>query len=343
MAWADTAKGACILLVVAWHVIVKDYLLVSWHIGLPLPGVWGTFGEQLLPLRMPLFFTISGIFASSALARPWRVVARGRIATFLYLYAVWLLVHTAVLALVPDFPTARAHSPLELVEQLTITPSNLWYLYALAIYFAFAKAVRRLPPLVVLVPAAVLSAVAAAGLVPTPGDRGGFYQNLVFFLAGLYFRPRLESLAATATPRRLWLTGLAYVGALAVMAALGASEWFGVWLVVSAVAVVFGVTAAACVARSALGTRLARLGRITLPIYVIHMPVLALLHLLLVGLVSSLGGGAQLVVALFYPAVLTAVVVVLSLAIHRGLTAVRARWLFALPSLPLRLRLGAAP
>ena len=55
LAWADAAKGVCILLVVSWHVVVKDYLLISWHIGLPLPGAWGTLGEQFLPLRMPLF------------------------------------------------------------------------------------------------------------------------------------------------------------------------------------------------------------------------------------------------------------------------------------------------
>ncbi|MEV4537818.1 acyltransferase [Asanoa sp. NPDC049518] len=339
LAWADAAKGVCIILVVLWHVVVKDYLLVDWHIGLPVPGVWGTLGEQLLPLRMPLFFTISGFFATGALVRPWRVVARGRIATFLYLYAVWLLVHTAVLALVPvSFPTERARSPLGLLTQLTITPSNLWYLYALALYFAFAKAVRRLPVAAVLVPAAVLSA--AVSFLPTPGDRGGVYQNLVFFLAGLHFRPFVSRLAASATRRRLVLTGLAYAVALAVMAALGAQEWFGVWLVVSAVAVAFGVTAAArlVAARPTLGARLGRLGRITLPIYVIHMPVLAVLHGLLVGPLSSLGDGAQFLVAVGYPVVATLVVIVLSLGIHRGLTLVGARWMFALPS----RRLGAS-
>jgi len=106
---------------------------------------------------MPLFFAISGVFATNAVQRPWRRVARGRIAKFLYLYAVWLLIHTAVLAAAPDFPTDRATSVWGLLEQLTITPSNLWYLYALALYFAFAKAVRRLPRLVVVMPAAATS------------------------------------------------------------------------------------------------------------------------------------------------------------------------------------------
>src|SRR5690242_9828896 len=52
--WADAAKGACILLVVLWHVITKDYLQIDWHAGTSLPGMWGTLGDQLLTLRMPL-------------------------------------------------------------------------------------------------------------------------------------------------------------------------------------------------------------------------------------------------------------------------------------------------
>ncbi|MCO1594639.1 acyltransferase [Micromonospora sp. RHAY321] len=329
--WADAAKGVCIILVVLWHVVVKDYLQIDWHIGVPVPGLWGTVGEQFLPLRMPLFFTISGVFAANAVQRPWRVVARSRIAGFLYLYAVWLLIHTAVLAAAPDFPTDRATSALGLLEQLTITPSNLWYLYALALYFTVAKVLRRAPRVLVLVPAAALSAVAAAGLLDTPGNRAGLYQNLIFFLAGLYLRPQIEWWAATATRRRLVLTSGAYVLALAAMAALGAQRWFGVWPAVSVVAVAFGVTAAAQLGRwPAASGRLATLGRITLPIYVIHMPVLALLHRLL-GPVCGLDQVGRGLLVLGYPVLLTGLVIGVSLAIHRGLLAAHARWLFALP------------
>ncbi|MFY1615843.1 acyltransferase family protein [Micromonospora sp. WMMD736] len=330
--WADAAKGVCIVLVVGWHVVVKDYLRIDWHVGVPVPGLWGTLGEQLLPLRMPLFFTISGLFAANAVQRPWRAVARSRIAGFLYLYALWLLIHTAVLAVTPEFPTDRATSALGLLAQLTVTPSNLWYLYALVLYFVLAKATRRLPRLLVVVPAAVLSAVAAAGLLATPGNRGGLYQNLLFFLAGLYLRPHIQRWAATATRRRLALTGGAYALALAGMAAAGAQRWFGVWPAVSVVAVAFGVTAAAQLAQwPALGDRLAALGRVTLPIYVIHMPLLALLHHLLAAPVSELDAGAQGLIVLGYPILLTALVGGLSLAVHRALLAARARWLFAFP------------
>ncbi|MFD0592404.1 acyltransferase family protein [Catellatospora coxensis] len=129
--WADTAKGACIVLVVLWHVVMKDYLQVDWHIGIPLPGAWGTLGEQLLPLRMPLFFTISGVFATTALARPWRQTARSRIAKFLYLYTAWLLIHTAILSATPasppPAPTPPSHcwhsSPSHRRTSGTCTPS----------------------------------------------------------------------------------------------------------------------------------------------------------------------------------------------------------------------------
>ncbi|MGC4745871.1 acyltransferase family protein [Micromonospora sp. DT201] len=330
--WADVAKGSCLILVVLWHVVVKHYLQIDWRVGLPVPGAWGLLGEQLLPLRMPLFFTISGVFAANAIHRQWRVVYRSRVSRMFYLYGTWLLIHTAVLALVPGFPTDRATDIGGLLAQLTITPSNLWYLYALALYFVLAKVLRRVHPAVLIAAAGVLSAIAAAGLLDTPGNRGGVYQNLVFFLAGLHLRPYVQRWAATATRRRLVWTFVLYAVALAAVAA-GAGQWLGVGLLVSLAAVAFGVTAAARVADLPLvGGTLAALGRRTLPVYVIHMPVLALLHRLLAGPVAGLDGHGRALLVAVYPALLTAVVLALSLALHRGLLAARASWLFELPA-----------
>jgi hypothetical protein len=70
---------------------------------------------------MPLFFTISGIFAARAVACHWRVLAKTRIAKLLYLYALWLLIHTLILTFTPGFPTDRARTFGQLLEQLTIT------------------------------------------------------------------------------------------------------------------------------------------------------------------------------------------------------------------------------
>ncbi|MFG2075250.1 acyltransferase family protein [Nonomuraea maritima] len=331
--WADTAKGACILLVVLWHVVMKDYLQIDWHLSIPVTGAWGTVTEQLLPLRMPLFFTISGMFAVGAVSRPWPVLARTKVAGFYGLYALWLLIHTALLAFAPGFDTARAADLTGLLEQLTITPSNLWYLYALALYFAVAKAVRRLPAPVVLGAAFVLSAAASAGLLDQPGDRGGVYKNLVFFLAGMYLRPAVERLAATATWRRLGVSGVLFAVALVAMRVTGADTWFGVWPAACVVAAVLGVTAASLVSRwDALGDRLAALGRTTLPVYVIHMPVLALLHRALVPPLSAdMNGTVRLLLSVVEPVLVTAAVTAVCLLLHRALLKAHAGWLFQLP------------
>ncbi|GIH90721.1 acyltransferase family protein [Planobispora siamensis] len=341
--WADTAKGVCILLVVLWHVVAKQYLQLDWRLALPVPGAWGALGELLLPLRMPLFFAISGMFALGAVNRPWRVVARSRVARFLYLYVLWLLVHTALLSTTPDFPTDRATSATGLLEQLTVTPSNLWYLYALALYFVIAKLTRRFPRILVLGPALALSVLASADLVAAPGNRAGLYQNLVFFLVGLYFRPAVERLAAAADWRLLVLTGGVYGSALLAMTVTRSQDVPGVWPLVSATATVFGVTAAAVLSRwNALARLLTGIGRQTLPIYVVHMPVLALLGLALAGPLSRLEGPWPTVVAVVQPLVLTGAVTWICLLLHRVLGAAGAgRVLFDMPG--RRTERGPAP
>ncbi|WP_301548035.1 acyltransferase [Micromonospora sp. C95] len=332
LAWADVAKGGCILLVLLWHVIVKDYLQIDWRLDVPVAGAWGTLGELLLPMRMPLFFTISGMFAAAAVQRPWRSVARPRVARFLYLYGVWLMIHTAVLALAPDFPTDRASDLGGLLAQLTVTPSNLWYLYALALYFVLAKALRRVRPAVLLAAAGILSAVASAGLVDTPGNRAGLYQNLVFFLAGLHLRGYVLRWTDAVTGRRLVLAAGAYAVALAAVAATGTARLPGVAPLVSVLAVLLGIAVAVRLARRpAVGEPLAALGRQTLPIYVLHMPVLALLHRLIAEPIAALDDPARFALALGFPLSLTVAVLALSLGLHRLLLAIRATWLFDLP------------
>jgi uncharacterized membrane protein YcfT len=331
--WADVAKGVCILLVVLWHVIMKMYLAIDWHLPVPLPGLWGALGDMLLPLRMPVFFTISGMFAVSAVQRAWPAVARSRIARFYYLYLVWFVVHTTVLSMVPDFDTLAARNALDVLEQITITPTNLWYLVALALYFVVAKVTRRLPTWAVLVPALALSVIASADLLAAPGNRGQLYQNLFFFLAGLRFRPLIERWAAFVKVRHLVIGGAAYAVIIGAVQVVGAQDWYGVWPAVCILAVAVGIAAAVQLERSrAVGALLARLGRQTLPIYVMHMPLLALLTAVLVVPFSQAGTGTQLVLAVLLPIVLVALLVSVCLTLHSWLMAGGATWLFDLPA-----------
>ena len=90
LVWADAAKGLCILLVVLHHSTVK-------HLPAVLPADLSAVGEAWLaltaalkPIRMPLFFLLSGLFAAGALRRPWAQVLTARVLTPYWVYAVWL-------------------------------------------------------------------------------------------------------------------------------------------------------------------------------------------------------------------------------------------------------------
>jgi uncharacterized membrane protein YcfT len=340
--WADVAKGVCILLVVLWHVIMKLYLTIDWHLPVPLPGLWGAFGDMLLPLRMPVFFTISGMFAAAAVHRSWSTVARSRIARFYYLYLVWFTVHTLVLSMVPNFDTLAAHSALQVLEQLTITPTNLWYLVALALYFVVAKVTKGLPTWAILAPALALSVIASADLLAAPGNRGQLYQNLFFFLAGLRFRPLIERWAKASTLPIVLVGGALYLGIMVGVQVLNAQDVYGVWPAVCVVAVLVGVAGAVQLERwRAVGALLARLGRQTLPIYVMHMPLLALLTAVLVDPFSRMGTSPQLVIAVLLPIVLVTLLVSVCLTLETWLRNAGATWLFDLPTFSRAARPGS--
>lgn len=313
--WPDVAKGVCIILVVLWHVVTKHAIQVE-GAG-PITDAWATLNAQLLPLRMPLFFLISGMFAGSAVNAPAGTSWRRRAGRLAAVYVVWVVIQTFVLALTPDFDTARAENGWQLLAQLTISPTNLWYLLALAVYLLVARVVRHVPTAVVLPTAFAIAAVAAAGVIPDLGNLWQLVQNLFFFLAGLRLRSVIERFAAASGALRTFMLAGAYVAAVGAVGVLGMRQWPGVWPLLSIVAVAFGVAGCALIDRHAdvIARPLRWVGRRTLPIYVIHMIPLALID----GALRGAGWTATPAVEVVWPIVLTAVVITICLAVHAGL------------------------
>lgn len=298
--WPDVAKGICIILVVLWHVVTK--VAVEMPGAGPVTDVWVMLNAQLLPLRIPLFFLVSGVFAARAVldvgARSWRRRA-GRLAL---LYVVWVLIQTFVLALAPDFDTARANDGWELLAQLTLSPTNLWYLLALAVYLTIGRLTRGLPTAVVLSVAFVIAAVAGAGVIPDLGNLWQLVQNLFFFLLGLRGRPVVERFAQSVRVWRTLALAALYVAALALVAGLTLRLLPGVWPALALIAVACGVSLSVLLDRH----------RRTLPIYVLHMMPLALID---AGL-DAAGWRTTPVLEAIGPLVLTASVIAICLGVH---------------------------
>ncbi|WP_432572888.1 acyltransferase family protein [Kineococcus sp. SYSU DK005] len=322
----DVCRGLAIVLVVLHHSVLH---LDAAHL---LPAGWRAVNGELVLLRMPLFFLVSGLLAASAAQRSWGSLVRSRLVPLLWVFVLWSLVRFAVFsAVAPRFQPWESGSWVPLLLAPVRPTTGLWYLYALAAFTAAARALGRRAPLALL-PAAALSVAAAEELVRAP-----FYvwhqmgRCWVFFLLGWCLRARLLRVLGALRP--LPAAALSAAGAAVLTAhGRGLLEVPGALSAVSAAAVAAGLAFAVLLTSlpgaGALGAALGRLGRSTLPVY--------LAHELVVGVGTSaavaLGAGAGAQRPGWLPAAWVLVALALPLALHAAARRAGAGWLYEVPA-----------
>ena len=302
--WIDLVKAVSVLLVVFMH---ASNTLVDLAGPSGVTGVLQNVNHLLEPLRMPVFFLVSGMLASSAVHRPWSK-SGNRTLGMVYLYVVWMLLFFG-------FITLFGHAPSEPVRAIVFAKSGFWYLYAMALFFVIARVLRSQPAWVVLAVALLpnilrpLTDQVLGELVP-----GSLYtsmaMNLAFFLAGAYYKDVVGSLADKATT---WHAVV--LGSLSVVAGLlwlATPDMVGQSLLpLSLVWVPFGITVAVLITRDGAPAWSRYVGARTLSVYVMQWPVIFLLGTFLPGEVV-----AHPVAALLFPFVVTAAVAALALWMH---------------------------
>lgn len=324
--WLDAAKGACILLVVLHHVVTKQLAF-----ALPPELAWVEHGWAqvtlaLKPVRMPVFFAISGFFAAGAIHRPWRSVLR-RATTPYYLYLVWLVVYAVLYRFETVVEANRTNDLRDLAGEVLLAETSMWFLYALAVYFVLAKVLRRLPPSVVVAAAGVL-ALATGWSGIEEYNTVSVLAHFGFFAVGAYFPAAVRRAGALGGRTLLNLLAV-YVAAVVAVPATGL-PW-SVTLVTAGIAgVPLGLGAAPRIARVPwVGPALGWIGRRTLRVYVLHFAaVAAVVHL---PLALSGTGFDGAVLALLLPLAVSAGVVAACLVGHEVLVASGGRALFRMP------------
>jgi uncharacterized membrane protein YcfT len=200
IAWVDTAKGLCILLVVLMHSTlgVEKYSgMESWLHG---------FIEWARPFRMPDFFLISGLFLARRIDRPWRSYLDSKVVHFAYFYVLWMTIQFAVKG--GDVASTGLEGMAGAYLEGFVNPtSTLWFIYLLAVFFVTVKISRSVPWPLVFAAAAVLEML--------PIHTGNtvvdeFASRFVYFYAGFVFADRIFALAErlAALPPVLVGTGL---------------------------------------------------------------------------------------------------------------------------------------
>ncbi len=327
--WADTAKALAVVLVVVYHVSLTTLKNLA-------PGMaydeqpWGILSTWLLPVRMPLFFLISGVLATGAVARPWPRVLRSRVLDHFWTFALWSVAISALYAWAYA-PQAFGAFAFQALSWTFTFGGFYWYLPMLMLFFVTARLLRGVP--VLLVGGAAVLYFLAPDLPRTVGHPIAtdamlsiirYCQFLVWFAIGTFARPLVERWAR--------MPALVALGA-AVLYVPGAAITYGGGPDLTPILSFLGITAALGCSRGL--SRLSaprRLGRYlaerTLPIYLVHPLVLTLLLIVLPDM-APLGAAATTVIV---PA---AVVVLVALSC---LTYDRTRdglpWLYATPGAP---------
>lgn len=313
LAWPDVTRGLGVLSVVLFHCLI-------WNLdALDAPSIattiWDQIGSSLGRIRMPILFGLAGLLASAGLLRGWRYgSARLRLVSNGYLYLVWLALYAVYFFVLarPDFPHSIDTVP-QLLTELYYPTTTLWFLFALALYplLIVALAALRLPPWAVLAIGAGMWLLGSNLTAPLFG--GALLLNFVFFALGVHGAGWLRSFAQPGV-LRLLLPLAGFLAAVLLTHLLG--ENLGI--LASATAVPLAI---ACAARLSRVPSIARVGALigtrTLPIYLLHVPLLGLWSLVPTPWLA--GPLANPAIALVYPLLLTAALVAGCLAIAAGL------------------------
>lgn len=321
--WVDMARAGAVVAVVLFHACIGHYWAMD-HAKGDAIAWWDRVNQIVTAVRMPLLFTISGMLAAGKIRRGFR---RGKAieaaVTNYYLYVVWLLVFGAMLLLAGDRPVPFQVDALSTyLREFYLPNSPLWYVFALALYILGFTALRRVPGGI------VLGALLAIHLVATqlytlesPLWTRGLSFALYFGL-GVYGTRIMRAVAT-----RPILAAVAAAGAYLVYQQIGMSTLMSLQvptlgdaaltmaLYVCAGLAMVGITG--ILARVGPYAALGRaVGRRTLGIYVLHIPVIVVIDLTAWGPFGALRelAATSHMVDTIYPLLITACVVPICMA-----------------------------
>jgi uncharacterized membrane protein YcfT len=259
--WLDSLRGVAILLVVVLH--AGEALRVA--VG-PTPGL-DQFNLFLEPFRMPVLMFLSGFLLPQSLAKPGREYFAGKVSMVAWPYVLWSVILLAA---------SGGLGPGAIAQILYLSPTYLWYLWFILVFYAVAYPLRRVPP---LVPAGV--GLVLSFLLPDGGRPGTLAFLAAFFFFGAWCAR--HALFVERFIGRPWVLALAAASAVSVgvLNVAGREVLYRgefAWGVVGALGVV-------CWAFPRLGARRATaalefVGRYSLVFYVAHLgPIMLTLAL----------------------------------------------------------------
>lgn len=322
VAWIDAARALAVVLVVLYHLLIWTRADLA-PAGADLERTWAAWRGTMSMLRIPLLMVLSGYLAARALSRGWASVRLRFIANY-WIYVVWVTIFFAFYLVIyavvwkPGLPQAITSFPAyawNLISPNTI----LWYVLAVAIFPVVLWVLRRLgvPAPLIIGFAFALWAVGNYGDVPD--SLGKLLRTFVFFAIGALLPEMIERFA-----RLNWATALTLCATWVLVFPHVPTVFPGPIgaLLVSILGVAAILAAFPHLFRGGIHTRVAAfVGKRTLDIYVLHLPILSCLYLLM----RKVDGFPDVLASAWTDAVFVAAAVALTVALSLGIGALLRR------------------
>lgn len=265
--------------------VVFQHFITHLRAGLPngeLPTWFDLAWQPVTALRLPMLFFVSGIFLPRSLAKGESYFWKSKPLRMTYLFVVWWLIlfPTDLLnrTVVGDMSLLEAIKLGVYHEGLTMH-TVLWYLAALALYYTYWRITLRLPLLLNVLTAVFiyfLSGIRFDG--PLAFITRDLLKYLIFFMAGTW----LNTKAVNRIPRTTNLTvgiSLLLLGSAYYMLSrlMSAGAWRGfqwaVWLGIQILSILLFLILCHRIEVFRFAKVGHYLGARTLPIYVMHWPI----------------------------------------------------------------------
>ncbi len=304
ISWLDSARGLGIILVVIGHAL-------GGLIDSPLGDGQEMFRHAFFAIytfHMPLFFLLSGLLVTQRLERGAGAFARGLLPTIVWPYFLWSVIQYSLIFALGNLVNSPAQSYWPTILALPWNAvSQFWFLYALFWLHVLAMVlIPRIGREGFVLLALALKAVVLVVALPVAVKLVG--NHVLFYAIGVWLAP--QGIEALLLHRRLLVRALVIplVAVLLIAATLAAVPHFGAdtplfgasspeianlaWRFPGTAAAIFGVAGLlgiASIPALAESHWLAALGRLTMPIFLLHVMFIAGARIVLIrlGLVSD--------------------------------------------------------
>lgn len=203
LGWINDIKGSVILLVILYHSILNFKVMYGDVLTSPsvVYELWLYFNQKLAPLRMPIFFFVSGFLALSYINRTsLKDICKGKALNFLTIYLIWNVIVWAFISLIhfiygdslSSTNSVYSNNLLEFLESTVISRSSIWYLFALALYYFICKPLIKYP--IFLVFFALILNVLLNQYLNFDWNFESIGRNLLYFSIGLTFGKNITNI-----------------------------------------------------------------------------------------------------------------------------------------------------